>query len=160
MQPWMVLMLWLVYLALSANLELNNVVLGLLIAGGIASLVHPEPYRIHPSQVPRAAWAAVRYAFVVAKDVIEGGLQVARLTLDPKLPIHPVVIAVPSGTESEAATALSAHAITLSPGSMVIEIGDHGDMYTHTLDVTVPDEVYLAMQTKRRDLLLQIAPES
>lgn len=159
MQPWMVLALWLVYLALSANLELGNVVLGLLLAGGITSLVHPAPYRIQPQRVPAALWALARYVLVVGKDVVEGGLQVARLTLDPKLPIHPAIIAIPSGTESEAATALSAHAITLSPGAMVIEIGDHGAMYTHTLDVTVPDEVYFAMQAKRRNLLMEIAPE-
>ncbi|MCS6844415.1 MAG: Na+/H+ antiporter subunit E [Caldilineales bacterium] len=159
MQPWMVLVLWLVYLALSANFELRNVVLGLLIAGGITALVHPAPYRIEPQRVPAAVWAAVRYVFVVAKDVLEGGLQVARLTLDPKLPIHPAIIAIPSGTESEMATALSAHAITLSPGAMVMEIGDHGAMYTHTLDVTVPDEVYFEMQARRRDLLMEIASE-
>ena len=104
-------------------------------------------------------WALLRYGFMVAKDVILGGLQVARLVLDPKLPIQPAVIAIPSGTESELGTALSSHAISLSPGAMVMEIGEHGVMYTHTLDVTMPDEAYFEIQRQRRDLLEKILPE-
>lgn len=158
MQLWMIFGLWLVYLALSANLELSNLVVGLLIAAGLTALLHPDPSGIRLRQVPGVLLAVLRYVVVVGKDVVLGGLQVARFTLDPKLPIHPAVIALPSGTESELATALSAHAITLSPGAMVLEIGEHGVMYTHTLDVTMPDEAYFEIQRQRRDLLLRILP--
>ena len=159
MQLWMILGLWLVYLALTSNLEVSNLVVGLLVAMGLTALLHPGPSGIRPRQVPGVLWAMARYTAVVGKDVFLGGLQVARFTLDPKLPIHPAVIAIPSGTESELATALSAHAITLSPGAMVMEIGEHGVMYTHTLDVNMPDEAYFEIQRKRRDLLTKILPE-
>ncbi len=159
MQLWMIFGLWLVYLALTSNLEPSNLVVGLLVAVGLTALLRPGRYGIRPRRVPGVLWAMVRYAGVVGKDVFLGGLQVARFTLDPKLPIHPAVIAIPSGTESELATALSAHAITLSPGAMVIEIGEHGVMYTHTLDVNMPDEVFFEIQRKRRDLLAKILPE-
>ena len=114
---------------------------------------------MRPRRVPGVLWALLRYSFVVAKDFVAGGLQVARIVLDPKLPIHPAVIAIPSGTESELATALSSHAISLSPGAMVMEIGEHGVMYTHTLDVSMPDEAYFELQRQRRDLLAKILPE-
>jgi multicomponent Na+:H+ antiporter subunit E len=159
MQLWMILGLWFVYLALTSNVEPSNLVVGLLIAVGLTALLHPEQRLIRPRQVPGALWAGLRYTVFVAKDVILGGIQVARLTLDPKLPIQPGIIAIPSGTESELATALSAHAITLSPGSMVVEIGEHGKMYTHILDATHPDDSIAAMQRLRRDLLEKIFPE-
>lgn len=159
MQLWMIFGLWLVYLALTSNLELSNLVVGLLIALGLTALLHPDPYRVRLRDIPGVMWALLRYSVVVGKDVIAGGIQVARLVLDPKLPVHPAVIAIPSGTEAELATALSAHAITLSPGAMVIEIGEHGVMYTHTLDVNMPDEAYFEIQRKRRDLLVRILPE-
>lgn len=159
MQLWMIIGLWLVYLALTSNLEPSNLVVGLLIALGLTALLHPDPYRVRPRRIPGVLWALLRYTAVVGKDVFLGGLQVARFTLDPKLPIHPAVIAIPSGTESELATALSAHAITLSPGAMVMEVGEHGVMYTHTLDVTMPDEAYFELQAKRRELLTRILPE-
>ena len=136
MQTWMILFLWLMYLGLTANLEPSNLVVGLVIAVTLTAFLHPDKLRIDLRQVPGATWALVRYVVVVAKDVIQGGIQVARLVLDPKLPVKPGVIAIPSGSESEWATALSAHAITLSPGAMVMEIGEHGVMYTHTLDRT------------------------
>ena len=158
MQLWMILVLWLVYLALTSNLELSNLVVGLLIAMGLTALLRPGPSGIRARQVPGVLLAMLRYTATVGKDVFLGGLQVARFSLDPKLPIHPAVIAIPSGTESELATALSAHAITLSPGAMVIEIGEHGVMYTHTLDVNMPDEAYFEIQRKRRDLLARILP--
>ena len=159
MQLWMIIVLWLVYLALTSNLELSNLVVGLLIALGLTALLHPDPYCVQTRRIPAVLWALLRYSFVVAKDFVAGGLQVARIVLDPKLPIHPAVIAIPSGTESELATALSSHAISLSPGAMVMEIGEHGVMYTHTLDVSMPDEAYFELQRQRRDLLAKILPE-
>ncbi len=159
MQTWMILLLWLMYLGLTANLEPSNLVVGLLIAVTLTAFLHPDRLSVDLRQVPGATWALARYVVVVAKDVIQGGIQVARLVLDPKLPVKPGVIAIPSGTESEWATALSAHAITLSPGAMVMEIGEHGVMYTHTLDITGADESIAEMQRLRRDLLEKILPE-
>jgi multicomponent Na+:H+ antiporter subunit E len=159
MQTWMILFLWLMYLGLTANLEPSNLVVGLVIAVTLTALLHPDKLRIDLRQVPGATWALVRYVVLVAKDVIQGGIQVARLVLDPKLPVKPGVIAIPSGSESEWATALSAHAITLSPGAMVMEIGEHGVMYTHTLDADQADEATVELQRLRRDLLKKILPE-
>ena len=155
----MILLLWLMYLGLTANLQLSNLVVGLLIAVTLTAFLHPDPLRVDVRQAPGAAWSLARYVVVVAKDVVQGGIQVARLVLDPKLPVKPGVIAIPSGSESEWATALSAHAITLSPGAMVLEIGEHGMMYTHTLDTTHADESIAEIQRLRRDLLEKILPE-
>ena len=80
MQVWMILGLWLTYLALTSNLELSNLVVGLLIALGLTALLHPDPLRMNLRQMPAAVWAGLRYLVVVGKDVVTGGLQVARLT--------------------------------------------------------------------------------
>ena len=96
------------------------------------------------------------YVLIVTRDVILSGLQVARLVLDPSLPIRPGIIAIPSLCQSELATALSAHAITLAPGEMVVEIDKHGIMYTHTLDVTKAESYVNEAQQMRSDLLARI----
>ncbi|HSN75127.1 MAG TPA: Na+/H+ antiporter subunit E [Anaerolineae bacterium] len=159
MQTWMILFLWLMYLGLTANLEPSNLVVGLLIAVTLTALLHPDRLSVDLRQVPRSSLALLRYVVVVAVDVVQGGLQVARLVLDPKLPVRPGIIAIPSGSESQWATALSAHAITLSPGAMVVEIGEHGMMYTHTLDLEQADQSTAELQRLRRDLLEEILPE-
>jgi multicomponent Na+:H+ antiporter subunit E len=158
MAYWMIVGLWLVYLALTANLELSNLILGLLIATGLTLLLRPPRGTFALRQVPVALLALGRYMFVVAFDALKSGLIAARLVLDPALPVKPGIIAIPSGCDSELATALSAHAITLAPGEMVVETGEDGVMYTHALDASHAAEYVAEAQQLRRDLLRKIFP--
>ena len=156
MPIWMVLGLWLVYLALTANLEISNLVLGLLISSGLTLLLQPPRGRVDPRRLPRTIVALGHYVLIVLYDAIKSGIAIARIILDPALPIKPGIIAIPSGCSSELATALSAHAITLAPGEMVIEISEDGVMYTHTLDVTHAADYVAEAQRLRRELLSDI----
>jgi multicomponent Na+:H+ antiporter subunit E len=158
MAYWMVVGLWLVYLALTANLEWSNLILGLLIATGLTLLLRPPRGSFKLRRLPGALLALVRYMFVVVRDAIKSGLVAARLVLDPALPVKPGIIAIPSGCDSELATALSAHAITLAPGEMVVEIGEGGVMYTHTLDASQAADYVAEAQDLRRELLRKIFP--
>lgn len=158
MAYWMIVGLWLVYVALTANFELNNLVLGLLIAIGLTLLMRPARGAFELRRMPAALLALGRYLFVVLVDAVKSGLVAARLVLDPALPVKPGIIAIPSGCDSELATALSAHAISLAPGELVIEIGEHGVMYTHTLDATRAVEYVQEAQKLRRELLRKIFP--
>ena len=158
MAVWMIVGLWLVYLALTANLEWSNLLLGLLVAVGLTALMRPPRGRFEVRRLPRALLALGRYLFVVVRDAIKSGLMAARLVLDPALPVKPGIVAIPSGCDSELATALSAHAITLAPGEMVVEIGEDGVMYTHALDATHAAEYVAQAQQMRRELLRDIFP--
>ncbi|MEZ4769199.1 MAG: Na+/H+ antiporter subunit E [Caldilineales bacterium] len=158
MQAWMILALWVVYLALTDNLQLSNLVVGLAIAIGLTWLLHPDPRRIDVRRLPAALAATLRYALVVVIDVLRGGLQVAQITLNPRLPIRPGIIAIPTGTDSELATALSADAITLSPGEMVVEISRDGVMYTHALECSEAEAYVAEAQQQREDMLSKILP--
>jgi multicomponent Na+:H+ antiporter subunit E len=158
MAIWMIVGLWLVYLALTANLELSNLVLGLLIAAGLTLLLRPPRGTFELRRLPAALLALGRYLFIVAFNAIKSGLFAARLVLDPSLPVKPGIIAIPSGCDSELATALSAHSITLAPGEMVVEISEDGVMYTHALDATQAAEYVAEAQHLRRELLREIFP--
>jgi multicomponent Na+:H+ antiporter subunit E len=156
MPIWLILGLWAVYLALTANVELSNLVLGLLIATGLARLIHPGGGRVEMRRLPQAVLAMGQYVLLLIVDAVKSGLAVARIILDPALPVKAGIVAIPSGCKSELATALSAHAITLAPGEMVIEISDDGVMYTHTLDATHAAEYVAEAQRMRRELLGKI----
>lgn len=158
MAYWMVIGLWLVYLALTANLEVSNLVLGLLIATGLTGLLRPPRSAFALRQLPGVLLALGRYLFVILVEAIKSGLIAARLVLNPALPVKPGIIAIPSGCDSELATALSAHAITLAPGELVVEIDEQGVMYTHTLDATRAAEYVAEAQELRRELLRRIFP--
>ncbi|MCA9958811.1 MAG: Na+/H+ antiporter subunit E [Anaerolineales bacterium] len=151
-----ILPLWLLYLLLTGNGEVSNLIVGLVLAVGAAALLRPLPRPIIWRRVPGALLAAVQYVGVLLWDLARSGIQVTRIVLSPKLSIEPGVVAIPSGCASELATALSAHAITVTPGEMVVEIDADGVMYTHCLRVDAAAEYVARAQTMRRDLLQRI----
>ncbi len=151
-----ILILLVIYLALTGNLQLSNIVLGALVAGAATVLLRPQPGRMELRRLPAALWATVRYLAILGADVVKSGVGVARIVLDPKLPIRPGIIAIPSGCSSELGAALSAHALTITPGEMVIGIDEVGVMYAHCLDATRSAEYAAEAQAMRRDLLSKI----
>ena len=147
-----------IYLALTSNLEPLNIVVGLLIAVGVTVLVRPPVRARTPSQSIRSLLAGFRYVGVLIYDLALSGVQTARLVLSPSLPVKPGVLRIPSDTETDLGAALSAHAITLTPGEMVVEMDSDNVMYTHALDATKAKEYVHDAQEMRRKLLDQIFP--
>jgi multicomponent Na+:H+ antiporter subunit E len=145
-----------VYLAITGSFAPANLVAGLLIGGAITLLLAPERRSGRLHRLPSAIGAFLRYLLVIAVDLAVSGWQTARLLLSRELNIRPGIITIPSGCESELATALSAHAISLAPGELVVEVDEHGVMYTHCLDVTRSAEYVADAQQLRRDLLVKI----
>ena len=144
------------YLVLSGNYEPGNLLAGLVIALLVTALVRPRPQRVELSRLPSALVALVRYLFLLAYDVVTSGLQVARIVLNPALPIKPGIVAIPTDCRSELSIALSAHAVSVAPGELVIEIGDDGVMYTHVLDATRSSAYVQEAQRIRESLLSKI----
>lgn len=146
------------YLALTANLQLSNIIMGLLLSSLILLLLRPATGAEEWHFLPKATWAMLRYILVLAYDLIVSGIQVARIVLNPALPIQQGNIAIPTNCESETAQALSAHAITLTPGEMVVEMSDEGVMYTHVLDASHAQDNMAEAQRMREELLQKIMP--
>lgn len=150
------LICWLIYLAITANFELSNLVVGLLIGLAIALILRPMSQALSLRRLPGALFNLAKYTVWLGIDIIRNGIRVARIVLDPKLPIRPGIIAIQAGMKSELGVALSAHAITVTPGEQVVEIGDDGVMYTHCLDAIASAEGAEEAQRKRRAMLESI----
>jgi len=145
-----------VYLELSSNFELSNIIVGLMIVTGIVKLIRPRRLPMDLRRLPSSVFALMRYLVKLVYDVIASGIQVARIVMDPGLPIKPGIISISSECESEMGTALSAHAITLAPGEMVVEMDEKGVMYTSCLDTTNSEKYVEDAQKIRKDLLQKI----
>ena len=151
-----ILMLTAVYLALTANLQLSNILVGLLLSSLLLLLLRPATRVVNWRFLPSSTWAILRYLLLLVYDLIVSGIQVARIVLDPALPIQQGIIAIPTNCESETAQALSAHAITLTPGELVVEMGEDGVMYTHVLDAGHAQENMAKAQQIREQMLQKI----
>lgn len=147
---------WLLYLLLTGNWALNNLITGLILAGMVALLVRPVKRPFAWNRLPDALLATMRYMALLLWELLVSGVQVARIVLSPSLPIQPGIIAIPSQCESDLGVALSAHAISLTPGEIVVEIDEGRVMYTHVLDASTAAAHVAQAQQVRRDLLSRI----
>jgi len=127
-----------------------------MIVTGIVKLIRPRRLPTDWRRLPSSVFALVRYLVKLVYDVLASGIQVARIVMDPALPIKPGIVSIPSECDSEMGTALSAHAITLAPGEMVVEMDEKGVMYTSCLDTTNSEKYIENAQKIRKDLLQKI----
>ncbi|MEU4428924.1 Na+/H+ antiporter subunit E [Actinoplanes sp. NPDC024001] len=88
--------------------------------------------RIHPLGV-------LRFAARFISDLVTASGQVALLALRPGRVPRSAVIAVPLRVPSDLGLTLTAEALSLVPGSLIVEVDrDRGVLYVHVLDVTGP----------------------
>ena len=151
------LLLTIVYLALTANFQLSNIFAGLLLGLGVMILLSQAVSTVEWRFSPGGVAALVRYIFVLTVDLALSGIQVARIVLSPRLPIEQGNVAIPTSCETPVAQALSAHAITVTPGEMVVEMTPEGTMYTHVLDTSDAVENTKRAQEMREKMLEKIA---
>jgi multicomponent Na+:H+ antiporter subunit E len=151
-----IFLLSLAYIALVPNFEILNILAGVLIATIVVLLVRPQPHPLRWRNMPSTIVALIRYIFVLAYDLIVSGIQVASIVLNPSQSLRPGIITIPSKTKSEVAQALNAHAITLTPGEVVVEMDEEGTMYTHCLNATDSEQLVDDAREMRAELLEKI----
>ncbi len=71
-------------------------------------------------------------------DLIKSNLDVARRVLTPSLPINPGIVEVKTTLKSKFARMLLANAITLTPGTLTVEVKDES-FFIHCIDVQDDD---------------------
>lgn len=82
--------------------------------------------------------------FIFGWELIKANIDMAFRALKPgKLKINPGIVKVPTKLKSEYGLSMLANSITLTPGTITMDIVDQGDetfLYIHWINVTVTDE--------------------
>ena len=87
---------------------------------------------------PAAIWHGFLYIWVFLWALLRSNLDVARRTLDPRLPINPGIVRVRTTLRSRLGRLALANSITLTPGTLTVETRD--DMfYIHWIDAEATD---------------------
>jgi multicomponent Na+:H+ antiporter subunit E len=133
LRAWVLCWLMLVWILLWGTISAANILSGLAIALLITLLLPlpavPVEGRLHP--VP-----LLRLIAVVAYDLALSSLQVAWLAIKPGPPPLSAVLRAHLALKSDLVLALAVNIITLTPGSIVLEIDQTRRMiYVHVLDV-------------------------
>ena len=87
----------------------------------------------------RYLWAGI-YLAVFAYYVIKANVDVAYRVLHPALPIRPGIVKAHSKLRSASARTALANSITLTPGTLTVDLTDDGTLYVHWINVLTMEE--------------------
>ncbi len=137
--------LLLFWFALSGAWDLQHLLLGAAVAAAALAL----RWRVAPHQ-PSQQVSGVRrrrpggfaaplqvagYLFYLLQEVIKANIQVAMIVLNPKLPVSPAFISYHPGLRTDWARVLLANSITLTPGTLTVELEDE-TLLVHALTLS------------------------
>lgn len=121
--PMLIVWLTAVWVGLWGDLRAGNVVAGLVVAMAVVAVGRPtgvtglERTRFRPI-------ATAHYAVYFLIQLVKSNLVVAWEIITPGSGINRAIIAVPMHTSSDAVITLIANSITLTPGTVTIDVGD------------------------------------
>lgn len=131
-------LLVLIWLALWSDVTVGNLITGVLVAAVV--VVVAGPWR--PGHAVVRPVAATRFALYFVVKLVESTVVVARTVLAPRERVHTGIVAVPLRGCSDAIATLVADAISLTPGTLTLEVRqDPLVLYMHALDVRDVDAV-------------------
>lgn len=87
----------------------------------------------------RYFWAFV-FLFVFTYYVVIANLDVAYRVLHPAMPIRPGIVRASSTLHTASARTALANCITLTPGTLTIDVARDGTFYVHCINVLTDDE--------------------
>jgi len=122
------------------RIDLQVVVAGLVVAFIVAILFHeilPKEHRVFISPV-RVFWVLV-YLPVFFYYVIKANFDVVYRALHPKMPIKPGIVKVKTELKTDSGITALANSITLTPGTLTVDLTDDGYLYVHWIYVRADD---------------------
>lgn len=133
-----------VYACAMGSAAAGDLLLGALLA--VLLLLALAPHRTQgPAAAPplwRRALAAVPFAAAVAADATTGALNVAATVVGLRPLRRPGIVRVPIGERSDRGVVVSALVLTLSPGSLLLDIDwQRREMLFHVMDAGDPDRL-------------------
>ena len=133
------------------RLLVGDIVAGVFVAAFVA-LVMKEIIRVNFIRFlnPRSWFWCFIYFFVFSWYAVKGGIDVAYRVLHPAMPIKPGIVRVKSVLKTSTGRTALANSITLTPGTLTMDITDEGVFYIHWLNVSTLDDEEAAEKILRR----------
>ena len=136
---------------IDGQLMIGDIAIGVLVAAFVALVMH-EIIRVGFIRLvnPQSWFWLVIFTFVFFYYVIKGGLDVSYRVLHPRMPIKPGIVRIKSNLKTDTGRSALANCITLTPGTLTIDVSDNGIFYIHWINVLSVDEEEAASHVLRR----------
>jgi multicomponent Na+:H+ antiporter subunit E len=138
------------WLLLTWSAEAGSIITGLAVAGLTSVFFGRHFFQSTGKfiQPHRYYWLIV-YLFVFTWECIKANFDVAYRVLHPKMPIKPGIVRVALNLRSPFARAMLANSITMTPGTITVDIvGDN--MYVHWIYIVSEDPVEYTREVSGR----------
>jgi len=129
-----------IWLLLTWSLNMQIVIAGLIASAIVAILFHeilPKDHHLFISPV-RIFWFLI-YVPVFFYYMIKANLDVVYRALHPKMPINPGIVKIKTELKTDSAITALANSITLTPGTLTVDLTDDGYLYIHWINVKAQD---------------------
>ncbi|MFH1314341.1 MAG: Na+/H+ antiporter subunit E [Candidatus Eisenbacteria bacterium] len=122
------------------DLDIQSTVVGIIVAIFVGLFLGDKiPRRLGVADVfKRVFWLAV-YVPMFSWYVIIANLDVLYRVIHPDMPIRPGIVKVRTTLTNPAGRAMLANSITLTPGTMTVDMTDDGYLYVHWINVKSED---------------------
>jgi len=148
------LLLALVWTMLTGDMSFGNLLTGILL-GYIILLF--QRAGSHQGKYARKVAAVIRFALFFIYELVVSSLRVAHDVLTPTLHMRPGIIAIPLDAETDIEITVLANVITLTPGTVTIDISeDHKVLYVHAMFADDPEQVRRQIKDGIERRLLEI----
>lgn len=122
------------------QIDWQVVVAGIVASAIVAIIFHdilPKEHHVFVSPV-RIFWFLV-YIPVFFYYVIKANLDVVYRALHPAMPIKPGIVKIKTSLKSDSGITALANSITLTPGTLTVDLTDDGYLYIHWINVKSDD---------------------
>jgi multicomponent Na+:H+ antiporter subunit E len=122
------------------RVDLQVVVAGLIASFLAAVLFHeilPKEHHVFISPV-RVFWFLV-YVPVFLWYMVKANIDVVYRALHPAMPIRPGIVKIKTNLKTDSAITALANSITLTPGTLTVDLTDDGFLYVHWINVKADD---------------------
>jgi multicomponent Na+:H+ antiporter subunit E len=120
--------------------DTHLIVMGLIVSFLVSLLFHeifPKEHRLFMSPI-RMFWLLL-YVPVFFYYVIKANFDVVYRALHPAMPIHPGIVKVKTDLKTDSGITALANSITLTPGTLTVDLTHDGYLYVHWINVTAED---------------------
>jgi multicomponent Na+:H+ antiporter subunit E len=155
------LFLAIIWSFVKGDVSLGNIVLGLILAPFVIKAFKPlyqfrfeQPMSL--KHVLKKIPKQLKFLWKLNYEIILANITVAKIVISPKMNIKPGIIAVPIRAKTNASITGIANSITLTPGTITIDISDDKKiLYVHAIDASDPESIKEGIKTELEDYVLE-----
>jgi len=127
---WSVL-LFVMWLILTSNIQMANILIGATVSFSIA-LLYTKLFTHKAFEFISPFWLGV-YLWILLKNLIISNLRITKRTLSKDMKLSPAIVAVKTNLESDWKKLLLANSVTLTPGTLTLDIKDD-TLFIHVIE--------------------------